>query len=91
MALGAVVALQQVEQAGHVGAQLLHQALLDGAHRGVVALQQAAHQFGVIAVGQGSAQSHHPGDKTVRIGIFNLSRAAQGHGWHRVITQNRDF
>lgn len=39
VALGAVICLQQVEEARHVGPYLLHQAVLDGAHSLFVTLQ----------------------------------------------------
>lgn len=67
MALGTVVTLQQVEQAGHVGPDLLHQAVLDGAHGLLVALQQAPHQFVVIPVAQGPRQPTVPPGQVAKL------------------------
>lgn len=45
---GAVIHLQQLEEAGHVGSDFCHQAVFDGAHSLIVALQQAFHKLVVI-------------------------------------------
>lgn len=50
--VGTVIRLQDVEEAGHVGPNFLHQAVSDGADRVFVTFQQAANKSVVVSVGE---------------------------------------
>lgn len=52
MCLGTVVCLQDVEEAGHVGPDLLHQAVSDCADRVFITFQKASDKSVVVSVGE---------------------------------------